>query len=388
MPIFKYRGLRSEGKETSGTIEADSLRDATLRIKNLGLYPRSIELHGDKRKTSLFRKKDRNQLSTLTRQLSVLLRSGVPLAEALNALSEESKGYWWRVLVDIKDRVVSGTSLSRSLDLLEGGIFPEFYINMVSAGEESGTLDTVLEELADFLESQNTTRDKIRTATIYPLFMAGVGILVLTFLFMFVVPKIVRIFDNTQAALPFVTILLIKISNLFINYWWLMFGAALGLAAAGKAAARKHRKLLDKALFGIFSSLYLARFSRNLGVLLKGGIPMLRALELAGRTGGNLYLEGIVRDATISVTEGSSLAASLSGLPPVLLQLIATGERSGSLPDVLRQAAASYEAEFSRKVRNAIALLEPAIILLMSIVVGFIVFAVLLPMFQLNQLVQ
>jgi general secretion pathway protein F len=386
MPIFRYKGYGNGGKEAAGTIEADGLKDAALKVRDMGLHPRLIEPYAQRRRAGLLRRSQGGSLPALTRQLSVLLRSGVPLAEALRALSEESGGQWRGMLVDIKERVIAGASLSRAMKDYEG-TFPDFYTSLVTAGEESGTLDTVLGRLADYLESIAEAKEKIRTAMVYPLFMAGVSVVVLAFIFTFVVPKIVKIFEDTQSALPLATVVLIGISNVFVNYWWLLAGAALAVVAGGRAAARKYRKAVHRGLFRLLGGLYLARFSRTLGFLLKGGLPMLQSLELAGKASGNLYMEEVAVESALSVSEGTRLSSALSGLPPVLLQLIATGERSGTLPDVLGQAAGAYEAEFDRRVGKGLALLEPVMILLMGLVVGFIVFAVLLPMFELNQLI-
>ena len=263
---------------------------------------------------------------------------------------------------------------------------------MVAAGEQSGTLDKVLDRLADFLEKQSSVRSKVRIALIYPAFMAGVGFAVLSFLFAFVIPKIVRIFESSKSALPFVTQILIFLSNLLVHYWWVLAVAALAFAAGVREIRRKRRDLIDAAKLrlpgNLVQSLYYARFARTLGFLLEGGLPMLRALELSAKSVGNAVLEGRISGAAKRVAEGARLSSSLEGFPPVLLQLIATGEKGGRLIEVLGKAADSYEEEFGRKVQQALSLLEPAMILLMGLAVGFIVLAVLLPLFQLNQLVK
>ncbi|HSB31912.1 MAG TPA: type II secretion system F family protein, partial [Candidatus Sulfobium mesophilum] len=287
--------------------------------------------------------------------------------------------------------VSAGASLSRALEA-HPGLFPEFYINMVAAGEQSGTLDRVLIRVADFLEKQASIQSKLRAAMIYPVFMASVGFVVMSFLFTFVVPKIVKIFENSKSALPFITVVLIKVSNLFVNYWWLVIILAVGLVMAIRRLREKHGRYLDDLKLrlpgNVLQSLYFGRFARTLGFLLGGGLPMLRSLELSAKSTGNIVIGERIRQAAKSVAEGARLSASLEGFPPVLLQLIATGEKSGSLAEVLNKTADSYEEDFERRVQRALALLEPSMILLMGLVVGFIVLAVLLPMFQLNQLVK
>jgi general secretion pathway protein F len=222
--------------------------------------------------------------------------------------------------------------------------------------------------------------------------MVCVGFIVLSFLFTFVIPKIVRIFESSKSTLPFITVVLIGISNFFLHYWWAIAGVVIACIACFRKLGERRRDLIDKAKLkapgGIVQSLYFMRFTRTLGFLLDGRLPVLKALELSAKAVGNSILEENIRKAVKKVAEGARLSASLEGFPPVLLQLIATGEKGGTLSEVLNKAADSYEEEFGRKVQKALSLLEPSMILVMGLLVGFIVLAVLLPMFQLNQLVK
>ena len=391
MPIFHYKGYKPDGSRTSGTIEADGLQDAVLSIKAKGVYPKDVSEYSHREKGRLGARYDQTLLPYITRQLSTLLAAGVPLIDSLRALSEESEGLWKGLLVGVRDRVSGGSSLSRALEGYPK-VFPDFYVNMVGAGEQSGTIDKILVRLADFLEKQAAIRAKIRTAMIYPIFMTSVGIVIMSFLFTFVVPKIVRIFENAKAALPLITVILIAVSNLFVNYWWALL-IVFALCFMGvRRLQRRNRKLLDgiklKLPGNVMQSLYFGRFTRTLGFLLDGGLPMLRSLELSAKSIGNAVLGERILRAAERVAEGGRLSSSLEGLPSVLLQLISTGERSGTLVEVLNKAADSYEEEFERRVQKALALLEPLMILLMGLIVGFIVLAVLLPMFELNQLVK
>jgi general secretion pathway protein F len=389
MPLYRYKGYGEEGRTRAGTIEAEGPRDAALKLRERGLHPRSIESHAPGRRRLarvLPARSEAGRLASLTRQLSVLLRSGVPLAEALRAASEEATGTWRDMLVSVKEQVVGGARLSRALET-HTDVFPDYYAGMVAAGEESGSLEDVLSRLADFMEARQAVAERVKTAMLYPLFMAGVGLLVLGFLLSFVVPRIARIFEDTQAALPLPTVILMGVSDFLVTNWWLAALLAAGALLGGRAFFRKRRGTVHRWFYRLVKSLYLARFARTLGFLLAGGLPMLRALELAGRAAGNLHLEARVRAASAAVSEGGRLSAALEGLPPVLLQVISTGERSGKLPEVLGEAAVSYEAEFDRFVARGLAALEPALILAMGLMVGFVVFSVLLPMFQMNQLV-
>ena len=391
MPIFQYSGYRTDGSEVAGSIEASSQRDAVLRLKDSGLYPKKVRETVYRGKASLFRRTEAKVLPSVTRQLSTLLASGVTLMEALDAIARENAGFWNSVLISVKENVAAGASFSKSLEEY-GALFPEFYVNMVAAGETSGNLHKVLDRLAHFLETQSNLQAKVRTSMVYPAFMICVGFIVLSFLFTFVIPKITKIFQDTEAALPFLTVALIAISHFLQHYWWIVIGALLGMIYGLRRLKEKHRLFLDKILIRtpgrIMQSLYYARFTRTLGFLLEGGLPVLRALELSAKSVGNAVVRQRVIAAAERVGEGGRLSASLDGFPPVLLQLIATGERSGQLVEVLNSAADSYEEEFSRRIQRALALLEPSMILVMGVIVGLIVLAVLLPIFQLNQLIK
>jgi len=391
MPIFQYKGYRTDGSAAAGVVEANSLKDAVLRLRESGLYPKKVKEAVYEGKSGLFRRRDVSLLPSTTRQLSTLLSSGVTLMEALSSMAEENRGFWKNMLVSIKEKVAGGSSLSRALEEYDK-IFPEFYVNMVAAGEASGNLDKVLGRMADFLESQDTMRSKVKMSMIYPVFMVCVGFIVLSFLFTFVVPKITKIFKDTQTALPFITVVLVAVSDFFQHYWWLLAGAVVGAAFGFKRLREKNRLFLDSLILrfpgNIPQSLYYGRFARTLGFLLEGGLPVLRALDLAAKSVGNKLIETRVTEAGRRVAEGARLSASLEGFPPVLLQLISTGEKSGQLVAILNNVANSYEEEFSRRVQKALSFLEPAMILLMGVIVGLIVLAVLLPIFQLNQLIK
>jgi general secretion pathway protein F len=391
MPIFQYKGYRTDGSEVAGTLEANSLKDAVLRLKVEGLHPKDVQEAVYRKRFGLFQRHDASLLPSTTRQLSTLLSSGVTLMEALSSISEENKGLWKNMLVNIKEKVAGGSSFSKSLEEYKK-IFPEFYVSMVAAGEAGGNLDKVLSRLADFLESQHNLKSKVKASMIYPVIMICISFVVLSFLFTFVIPKITKIFKDTQSALPFITVVLITVSNVFQNYWWLFTGILLGVVIGLRRLKEKNRLFIDRLILrlpgNIIQSLYFGRFTRTLGSLLEGGLPVLKALELTAKSIGNKVLELRIIDAGKRVAEGGRLSASLEGFPPVLLQLVTTGERSGKLVEILKNAADSYEEEFSRRVQKALSLLEPAMILFMGLIVGLIVLAVLLPIFQLNQLIK
>ena len=377
--------------QVSGTLEADGLRDAVSAVKNLDVFPREVTEYVHHEKSFRFGKKYGDELPTIARQLATLLVSGVPVVEALKTLSEESTGYWKGLLIDVREKVSGGASLSRALESYPA-IFPESFTTMISAGEQSGTLDKVLDRLAGFLEKQASIKAQVKVAMIYPLMMLSVGLIVMCFLFTFVIPKIVKIFEDSRSALPLITVVLIAVSHFFVHYWWLVVLLVAALVAGIRKVYRTRRDLIDKAILklpgNLMQSLYYTRFSRTLSFLLEGGLPMLKALDLSAKAVGNSVHEKSIKDAVKRVAEGARLSSSLDGFPPVLLQLIATGEKSGRIVEVLNKAADSYEEVFGRNVKKALSLLEPVMILAMGLGVSLIVLAVLLPMFQLNEMVK
>jgi general secretion pathway protein F len=389
MPVFKYKGYDQAGSLTEGVIEADGQRDAVLKIKTKGIFPKEIEEALSGRKKILSKKPSQLVLSSVTRRLSILVSSGVPLMDAISAISAEHKGEWRNILTGIKDRLAGGSTLARAMEA-HPEVFSESYTGMIAAGESSGKLTDVLLKLADFLEKEITIKNKVKTALVYPSFMACVSILIVVFLFIFVIPKITKIFEDTSVSLPFITIMLIWISTFFKNFWWVLLLCAGGMAALYKNIRETKKELIDALLLkeplGILMELYMLRFSMTIGFLLSGGLHILNAMQLAAKSIGNAVLEKKVIEAKEKVSQGASLSVSLEGFPPTLLQIISTGEKTGKLAEVLMKTSESYEAEFDRKLQGAISLLEPVLILTMGLVVGFIVVSVLLPIFEMNQI--
>ncbi|MCX7913036.1 MAG: type II secretion system F family protein [Thermodesulfovibrionales bacterium] len=392
MPIFKYKGFTKQGSEITGSIEASNLNEALLKVRSEGIYPSDIADSQSKLKKGFFaRSNNALFLENFTRQLSILLIAEVPLRDAIQSISYENKSYYRDILVCIKDRISEGASLYRALQDFKN-IFPDYYISMIQAGEQVGNLPDVTKRLADYIENQNRIKSRVYTAMTYPLLMIIICSIVLSFLFTFVIPKIVKVFSETKSSLPFITEVLIALSNLFVNYWWLMLIIVISAYISVREILKKQRLLLDRILLKIpgnlLQSLYYSRFTRTLAFLLEGGIPLLKALDISAHSTGNKELEKRVFQAKEKVSEGQRLSASLQGLPPFLLQLISIGEKSGKLTESLKKAADSYDMEFNRRITRAIAVLEPLLIVIMGAIVFFIVLAVLLPIFQLNQLIK
>ena len=391
MPIFKYRGYDNAGTETEGVIEADGPRDAAFKVKTKGVFPKEISESVTSEKKVLFNKFSPLVLAGITRRLSTLLSSGVPLVDAIGSLSIEQKSEWKNLLIDLKEKIAGGSTLARAMESYPD-VFPDFYTGLIAAGENSGKLTDVLIKLSDFLENEINIKNKVKTALIYPLFMAVVSITIVLFLFTFVIPKITKIFEDTATTLPIMTVLLIWISAALKKFWWLLIVFAAGAALLFRKIKQTRKDLIDAILIkdptGILMGLYMLRFTMTMGFLLSGGMPILQAMKLTGKATGNVVLENKIVEAEIRVTQGAKLSNSLEGFPPTLLQIISTGEETGKLPEVLQKTSESYEADFDRKLHRMISLLEPSLILVMGLVVGFIVVAVLMPIFELNEMMR
>ncbi|HEY5514208.1 MAG TPA: type II secretion system inner membrane protein GspF [Geomonas sp.] len=400
MPTFRYNAFTSIGSEVSGLLDAATLNDARLQLKQKGLYAKSIEPALEVGSKGLFSSRvSVPDLSLATRRLATLLGSAVPVYEAVATLWEqEAPGELKRVLGRVRDRLAEGKGLAQSLGE-EPAVFSESYVGMVAAGEASGALEVVLERLAEFQEDQAEVRSRVTTALAYPALMVLVGGAVMLFLLAFVVPKIVAVFQESKATLPFITIVLIKVSTLVRKGWWLLLLIGVGLVAAGKRLARQEallrkrdRLFLRLPLLGsLWQRLILSRFAKVLGLLLASGVPIIKALEITGEAVVNREYRAFLADARDTLIQGGSLSAALKVsplFPPLLTHMTAVGEKSGELDRMLIKAGEAFEKEFNASVTRSMALLEPLLVLGMGLCVGFVVLAVLLPIFQLNQLVK
>ena len=403
MPTFRYSAYKAGGGEVTGTIDAGNPAEARLRLKKDGLYPKEIasaDEGGSRKGIRLFRSKvGLPELSLMTRRLATLLGSSVPVYEAISTLYEQERpGELRKMLGRVRDRLAEGTSLAKAL-AAEPQIFSDSYIGMVSAGEASGALEVVLERLAEFLEDQAAIRSKVITSLAYPILMVVVGVAVMLFLLAFVVPKIVTVFEESKATLPLITIILIKVSNLVRKGWWalIILGFAISYASkklkSSESMCRKRDRLLLKLpLFGsLLQRLILSRFAKVLGLLLMSGVPVIKAMEITGAAIVNREYRTILMEASEELIQGGSLSATLNKsplFPPLLVHMVAVGEKGGELEKMLIKAGEAFEKEFESSTTRSMALLEPLLILAMGLSVGFVVIAVLLPIFQLNELVK
>lgn len=410
MPVYAYRGFNAAGRSISGIVDAENPKGARQKLRREGVFPTELveqERRSDQAAKAsagwqisrYFERISPEELALLTRQLATLVGARIPLVEALSALIEQTESARTkRVLSQVRELVTEGAALADAMKA-HPRVFNDLYVNMVRAGEASGALDVVLLRLADYTENYAQLRNKVRSALTYPTLMALTGTAILLFLLSYVVPKITKIFAENQATLPLMTRVLLAVSGFAQDYWWLVVGA---LAAAGVSIQmsrrtpagrlRFDRSVLKIPYFGnLIRKVALARFARTLATLLTSGINLLVALEIVKHVVNNTVLSLAIEEARNSIREGQSIAPPLkkSGLfPPMLVHMIAVGEKSGQLETMLTKAADAYDNEVSTAVAAITSILEPVMILFGGAVVLFIVLAILLPIFEMNQLVR
>ena len=401
MPTYRYTGISRAGISRKGTLEAESPVLARRKLHAEGVFPLTLQEGLPARKgrylPSLLRRAD--FLPLLTRQLSTLVGAGVPLVGALQSVTTQVDDPESRqILVDLQEAVRGGATLARAVES-HPGTFPNLYSSMVRAGEESGTLPLSLSRLADHLEGQARTRNRVRSALTYPLLMAVVAALVVVFLLTFVVPKIVGIFSHLGQALPLPTRILIGVTDVLAASWWALLllaaGAVLGIRkylSTERGVKARDTLLLRLPLLGRLELLSaLSRFARTLSTLISGGIPVDRALRIVAPVVGNAVITERISASADRVVEGATLSESLRPhpeIPPTLVQMVAVGEESGTLGDLLFRAADAMDEETNARLSRLLALLEPLIILVMGTVVAFIVVSVLLPLLDISQIVR
>jgi general secretion pathway protein F len=404
MAVFEFRGIQIDGgKPTKGYREADNVKAlrAVLRKEGILLTEATEEAERKEKKKrdidllAILRRPSSGDVAVMTRQLATLVRAGVPLVDSLAALTEQvEKESLQRVLRTIRESVNEGTSFSKSLSQFPK-VFQPLYINMVAAGEASGTLEAVLERLADFMEGQARLRGKVGAALAYPVLMMVVGTLLVGVLMVAVVPKVTSIFESLGRELPWYTNLLIFVSTAVANWWWLIIGTIATVifffrrwqrTPAGRM--KWDSWMLKAPLFGRLNLLIsTARFSRTLATLLSSGVQLLPAMEIGRNVLGNARLESVVTEAIGSIREGESIAVPLrrsNAFPPMVIHMIAVGERTGQLEQMLENVSQAYEADVDTRVMALTSLLEPAMIVLLGGVVGFIALSILMPLIQMN----
>lgn len=405
MPVFEYRGLNKHGSTVRGTIDSDNSRTAKAKLKKDGIYVTDIK---DKSKTV---KKTKSQaksasqksvnvqdLSMMTRQLATLLKANIPLVDSLGAVSEQVENETLSgVIMEIKNSVNEGGAFNKQLAKYPK-IFDKIYVSLCEAGEMSGTLDVILIRLAEFKEAQTELNAKVKSAMMYPILMLVVTMLILSGMFIYVIPQIVEVFESApELKLEWYTVMVINFSGFLVNYWYVVFGSMFGAYLLFRSwknseAGRPQwdALFLKLPLVGKLGRIIaVSRFTRTLSTLLNGGVPMLTAMSIVRNVVDNEVIAQAIDLGRENISEGESIAGPLkkSGqFPPIVIHMISIGEKTGELENMLLQVSDSYDFQVKTAIDGITSLLGPIMIVVMGCVIGMIVFAIMMPMFQLSNL--
>jgi len=404
MPKYIYKAKKSPTEIVQEVIEAETYNDAISKLSKMGYFPISVEeetaASRSGRIASLIKKKIRlSDLSVFTRQLSELLNAGVPLLQGLHVLSQQTENRELRLIIDdLSKTIQEGGTLSQGLARYPK-VFSSLYVNITRSGELGGNLENSLNRLSSFIDKEEEMRSRIQQAVSYPALMSAVGFITIFVLVAIVIPRLAVMFENIGQTLPIPTLILIAISSTFAKYWWFIILAvgAIVFLLKRQARTREARLKLDKLklelpMFGVLiKKIEIARLTRTLATLLDSGISILTAIDSVIRTIQNEVIKAELQKTRQDVKDGASLGKSLkdsSYLPPYVVNMVIVGEESGQLENVLLRIASSYEAQADKAIGLMMALLEPALILFMGVIIGFIVISMLLPIFQFNIMVR
>lgn len=403
MPIYAYKGLDRSGKEVKNTINVESIMAAKQRVKAMGVMLidiREQRAQGTSGGGSFLKFGSGNvnvdDLAMMTRQLATLIRAKIQIVEALGALTDQVENATLRlILSDLKQKVNEGASLAKAL-ADHPKVFNTVFINMVEAGEASGTLEIVLLRLADFTESQVRLKNKIRGAMTYPIIMGVFGFVMMNVIFIFVIPQIAKIFTSMKRELPLITQICIWISQFLQSYWWLVIASIIAFifgsrkyVSTQKGQGQWHAIQLRLPILGILVKMInVSRFCSTLGTLLNSGVPILTAMTIVKNLIPNVHMKDAVEKARLSVSEGASITGPLiqSGyFPPLVTHMIRLGENSGELEPMLKIISENYEDQVQSKISGLTSVLEPIMMICLGGAIGFIVFAVVIPMMDMNK---
>jgi len=418
MALFQYKGLNAKGKTVDGVLDADSARTLQAALKRQGIflteYKEKISGGGEKaavkgqegtaasREVTFkgrFQRVKLQEVAEITRQMATLMRAGIPVVESLSAISDQLENPKLKeILTQVRQDVKEGMSLSQAM-LKHPKAFSDLYANMVRAGESSGALDVVFERLADFTESSVRLKNKIVGALAYPVIMMCVGVGIVTLMMVFVIPKLTEMFTEMGAELPALTRGLIFVSGAMRSYWWLIGGVIFGLVtwfkrwkASEAGQLRFDGMMLKLPVFGkLIRLVAVARFARTLATLMGSGVPLLNALSIVKNVVNNAVLAKVIEEARDDIREGASIAEPLekSGeFPPMMTHMVRIGERTGQVEGMLKNTADAYDAQVEAKVQTLTSALEPLIIVGMGVMVAFLMFSILMPMMQMNEMIQ
>ncbi len=405
MPVFEYHALTNKGKKVKGIMDAESESQAIQRLRLDGNFPVSLSVTSAAAvKTKnishpfSFQRIKSDEISVMTRQLATLIGAGIPLVQALDSLVEQTGNtLMQKVIAQIKGAVNEGKTLTKALEE-HPKQFSSIYINMVRAGEVSGSLDVVLERLADFSENQEALKGKLRAALVYPIFMAVIGTGILFVLITYIVPNITQVFEEMDRVLPLPTLFLINLSQFLKQFWWILgIGIAAILALTRFVISKPGgRKLWDLfklkflVLGPVSQKIILSRFSSTLGSLLRSGVGLLDSITIVRALVNNVHVAEVIDEAIDQIRKGKSMTRAFSNsewFPAMFVQMVAVGEQSGDLEGMMEKVAKAYEREVETAITGMTSLIEPIMIAVMGMAVGFIVISILLPIFEMNQMI-
>ena len=400
MPLYSYKAMNRQGQEISAELSAESMISAKQKAKSMGLMLINIKEKKAKKKQatsiSFGSKVNITDLALMTRQLATLIKAKIQIVEALKALEEQSEHEYLKVVLsEVKQDVNEGLNLAKAM-AKHPRVFSTVYVNMIEAGEASGNLEVVLLRLADFTEAQMKLKNKVQSAMLYPLIMAGVGSSLISLIFIIVIPKLAKIFTSMKMELPLPTKISISISNFMQSYWWaipfillFLFWLFKKWVATDKGKRTFDNFLLKMLIIGSLTKMInVSRFCSTLATLLNSGVPIMTALQIVKNLIPNVIMQDCIDKARVSVQEGLSMAPPLrdSGHFPIMMtHMITLGEKSGELENMLKIVAENYEEQVNAKIDGLTSLLEPIMIVCLGGTVFFVVISVIMPMMKLNQ---
>jgi general secretion pathway protein F len=400
MAAFRYEALDATGGTVSGVLHADNVRQARTQLRAQGLLPSAVDAVGThERAARRARRISSAELSLLTRQLATLLASGLTMEQSLTALVDDaSQPFTREVLSGVKAEITAGLSLAGALGVYAGS-FPDFYVALVRGGEESGALPLMLQHLADYLDARQALKQKTMLALLYPALVTVVAITIVTGLLVYVVPQVVQVFQQSRQSLPLLTRALIALSDFLRGAWPYLLVATVGAAVAARYALRRdalrlrwHGWLLRVPVVGpLIRGVNTSRYASTLAILVTGGVPLLTALDSCARVMSNKVIANAIGQTMVRVREGVSLARAMGEtreFPRLLVHLVASGEASGKLEEMLDRSAQLELQTLERRLAVFLTVLEPLMILVMGGIVLMIVLAILLPIIEINQLVR
>lgn len=403
MAAYEYKALDPKGRQKKGVIEADSSRQVRQQLREKGLTPLSVETTVEKEgQTKSFSSRGKSlsvkDLALITRQIATLIQAGIPIEEALSAVSDQNdKPRIRSIMLAIRAKVLEGYTLADSMAEFPNA-FPKLYRSTVAAGEHAGHMDLVLNRLADYTESRQQARQKIQLAAIYPVILSVVAISIVVFLLTYVVPDIIEVFINNGQELPALTQSLLVVSD-FLSNWgiYILIALIIGFAVFQYFLRKDsfrfsvHKKILSTPFISKLSKgMNTARFASTLSILNSSGVPLVEAIRISGEVLSNDCLKSSIMDAAVMVSEGSSLTKSLENtgyFPPMMLHMVASGESSGELDQMLERTARNQENDLEGLISAIVGLFEPLMLLVMGVVVLIIVLAIMLPILSMSNLV-